>query len=396
MTASVVSTSLTSSQAAIDHFTVNFSAPLSASSAVVAVNYDLRTAGPDGVFGTADDTVLSLTPTYAAGSTTVTFAVNPEPLQPNLPSPDSYRFETLSGLLDQSGAAVTPYTTNFTVTNPVDGQIAWTTHGSEFVPGATPLPMTQVSSGFLTALGVGSFASTSDVNYWYFNASAGDQLSVRVEAQSYGGGSVYPQLLLQNVSGSTIQSATTTSSGSAEFDSYTFGSSGEYFLKVYSNNSVGSYQMRVDQSLANTGPQLDSTPNNTQSTAMTLNMSSASFGNYSGSVSGALPVGDSGDYYGLGVLSAGNAISLTVTAPSISSLYTGAGTAPSVNLSIFAASGGPAVATSTTGSLTYTVPSGQSGSYFVLVQRNRQGANRSGSVSARGHSYIRDSANDNF
>ena len=210
-TTSVVSTTL-NQQAAIDHFTVSFSAPLSASSAVLAGNYDLRTAGPDGVFGTADDTVYSLAPSYTAGSKTVTFTVNPEPLQPNLPSPDSYRFETLAGLLDQSSAGVTPYTTTVTVSNPVDGQIAWTTHGSEFVPGATPLPMTQVSSGFLTALGVGSFASTSDVNYWYFNASAGDQLSVRVEAQSYGGGSVNPQLLLQNVSGSTIQSATTTSS----------------------------------------------------------------------------------------------------------------------------------------------------------------------------------------
>ena len=134
--------------------------------------------------------------------------------------------------------------------------------------------------------------------------------------------------------------------------------------------------MRVDQSLLNTGPQLDSTPNNTQSTAMTLNMS-ADFGTYSGRASGALPVGDSGDYYGLGVLIAGNAISLSVTAPSISLLYTGAGTAPSVNLSIFAASGGPAVATSTTGSLIH-MPSGQNGSYFAAVRAHRQETNRSG------------------
>ncbi len=93
--------------------------------------------------------------------------MSPEPLQPG-----TYTFQTLSGLADASNAGVTPFSMQFTISNPAAGQIALTTHGTEFVPGATPLPMTQEASGFLTALGVGTFASTNDPNFWYLNAGA--------------------------------------------------------------------------------------------------------------------------------------------------------------------------------------------------------------------------------
>ena len=115
--------------------------------------------------------------------------------------------------------------------------------------------MTQVSTGFLTALAVGTFASTTDPNYWYFNASAGDQITVRVEAQGPSN-SISPQLYLQNVSGTTITSVSGSAAGIAELDDFTITTPGTYFLKVYSNNNTASYQMRVDQSQAGTGPQL--------------------------------------------------------------------------------------------------------------------------------------------
>src|SRR5207253_523940 len=150
----VVSTGVADAQSAIDHFSVTFTQPLSVSSATAAGNYSL-------VGSAGDSTSYTLTPTYTSGSLTVNFTVSPEPIQPG-----SHTFQTLSGLTDAAGNPVTPLSIQFTVSNPPAGQIALTTHASRFVPGATPLPMTQVADGFLTALGVGTFASNNDPNYW--------------------------------------------------------------------------------------------------------------------------------------------------------------------------------------------------------------------------------------
>ncbi len=282
-----------------------------------------------------------ITPSYTPGSTNVTFTINPEPLQPNL----SYTFQTLSGLADASNNPVTPFSTQFTVTNPADGQIALTTHATEFVPGATPLPLTQIGTGLYTALGVGTFNSTNDPNYWYFNANAGDQLTVRVEAQSPSN-AVYPQLYLQNISGTTITSVSGSPGGVVELDDYTIPTPGTYFLKVYSNNSSASYQMRVDQAQASSGAQLDPTPGNSAASPAPLNVTSASQGSFGASVAGALPFGDNGDYYALGILNPGNAISVTATAPPISSLYTSSGSPPAMQLGLFLSGTSTAVATS--------------------------------------------------
>ena len=126
--------------------------------------------------------------------------------------------------------------------------------------------------------------------------------------------------------------------------------------------------MRVDQSAAGVGPQLDATPNGSQANATPIPVTSSAQGSYGGSAAGALPAGDNGDYYALGTLNAGNAIGLTVTAPSISSLYTGSSSPPAVQLSLELAGNNTPVATSTTGSLNYTIPSGADGAYYVVVQ----------------------------
>ena len=168
----VVSTSTATTQTAIDHFAVVFSQALQSSSATNASNYGLTDSSGH---------TYQLTPSYTSKRRQPSIPPLPqEPLQPGL----TYTFQTLAGLNDVNGSSVTPFSMQFTVSNPADGQIALTTHGTRFVPGATPLPMTQVSTGFSTALGVGTLANTSDPNYWYFNANAGDQITVRVEAQA--------------------------------------------------------------------------------------------------------------------------------------------------------------------------------------------------------------------
>ncbi len=350
----VVSTGTANAQTAYDHFAVTFNQPLNATSAGAASNYSLTDSSGDYTY--------ALTPSYSSGSTTVNFTMSPEPLQP-----DTYSFNTLSGLTDANGNEVTPFSLSFTVSNPTDGQIASTTHQTRFVPGATPLPMTQVSTGFFTALGVGTFASTSDPNYWYLNANAGDHVTIRVEAQNFNNG-IYPYIYLENVSGTVIASTQGSSSGIAELDNVTIPTPGTYFVDVFSNNNTASYQLRVDQSEASVGPQLDSTPGGSQSNSTLLNVTSPTQGSFGGTVAGALPVGDNGDYYGLETLVAGNAISLTTSAPSISSLYTGAGLPAAVVLSVEEAGSNTPVATSNTGTLNYTIPSGGNGAYYVIVQ----------------------------
>ncbi len=350
----VVSTGTANTQAAIDHFAVTFNQPLNAMAAGAANSYSLT--------GSSGDPTYVLTPSYTAGSSTVFFTMSPEPLQPG-----TYSFNTLSGLTDSNSNEVTPFTLPFTISNPPDGQIALTTHQTMFVPGATPLPMTQVSTGFSTALGVGTFASTSDQNYWYLDANAGDHVTARIEAQGPSN-SIYPQLYLENVSGTVIASVGGSAAGVAELDNVAIPTPGTYFLRVFSSNNPASYQLRVDQSEANVGPQLDATPNGSQASSTVLNLTSPTPGTFGGSVAGALPVGDSGDYYALGTLLTGNAISLSTSAPSISSLYTGSGSPAAVNLSIELAGSNTPVATSNNGTLNYTIPSGGSGSYYVVVQ----------------------------
>ncbi len=113
--------------------------------------------------------------------------------------------------------------------------------------------MTEVSTGFSTALGVGTFASTSDSNYWYLNANAGDHVTIRLEAQNPNN-YIYPQLYLENVSGTSIASVGGSYYGDAELDNVTIPTPGTYFVDVFSNYNTASYQLRVDQSEANVGP----------------------------------------------------------------------------------------------------------------------------------------------
>src|SRR5262249_24739080 len=111
--------------AAIDRFSVSFNRSLQAGSATTAANYDLSEAGSDGIFGTSDDTVYGMTPSYTSGALVVNLTGSPNPLQPG-----RYQFQTLSGLTDSNGNPVAPFALHFTVVNPVAGQIENTNNDS--------------------------------------------------------------------------------------------------------------------------------------------------------------------------------------------------------------------------------------------------------------------------
>src|SRR5262249_21317160 len=77
-----------------------------------SASYDLRAAGADGTFGTADDPVYTVAtnPTYTSGLT-VSYRVTDGPLQPG-----NYRFTASANLTDRAGNPLSPvFVRTFTV-----------------------------------------------------------------------------------------------------------------------------------------------------------------------------------------------------------------------------------------------------------------------------------------
>ncbi len=334
---------------AIDHFLITASRPLLLSSATNAANYALREAGANGAFGDGDDVLYTLTPAFTGGKT-VGFTFDNAPLQPG-----KYRFETTTGLHDTNNAAVAVFTRPFVVANPPLGEIENTSNDT--IGTATPLPMTETptASGFFTALGAGSFSTTTDIDYWRFDAEAGDVLTVRLEDDTLG---EYPQLILQDASAQNLVNSGGDYGGTAQFQNYHILNPGTYYLRISSSGGAGHYRMRVDQAR---GPQLEIEANDSQGAANNLNLM-ASAGAYQAKVVGSLVSGDSsGDYFRLGVLNVGNAISMNLALPGGSSLST-----TDVSLSVEIEGNGIALATSQTGVLNYTIAS--NGVHFLHVQ----------------------------
>ncbi|HEV3079833.1 MAG TPA: Ig-like domain-containing protein, partial [Gemmataceae bacterium] len=336
----VVTAGVGDTQTAIDGFSLVFTQPLTASSATNGNDYDLQDSGGND---------LPLTETYTAGSTSVNFSINPAPLQPGA----TYTFKTLPGLLDKNGNAVTPFTMQFTVTNPADGVVENT--NNDAIPGATTLPMTEspAGSGFFTALGVGSFNTSSDQDYWRFSAQAGDQVTARIEA--YPGN--YTYLYLQNAAGTTV--ASNSNYGTVQIQNFTIQTPGDYYVLVTpSGNGTSHYQLRVDQ--VRNGPQMETEPDDTQGQATFLNFANPSVGTMKNVAAGTLTIGDPGDYYQLDTLNTGNQVNLSLFVPSFGSLQPG-----DVQLNIEKAGSTTALASSTTGTLNYTIVS--DGVYHVHV-----------------------------
>lgn len=339
----VVSTGVAETANAIDGFALNCTRPLTVSSAITAENYELREAGADGQFYDAvnhpddqDDSVFTLSPTYTSGAKLVALSANPEPLQPG-----SYQFRTLSGLIDQDGNAVPPFTLQFTVRNPAAGRIESTSN--DVRASATPLPMTEfpAGSGFFTALGVGSLSTDEDQDYWQFDAEAGDRVTVCVETTDLG---TWPDICLENGTGTALRDGYGDDDGSALLQDFTIPAPGTYYVRIAAWRSTR-YEMRVDQSR---GPRLEVETNDYQEVANYLPLA-VTAGVCRGTMAGTILASDPGDYYSLGQLNAGNAISLTVSSPPFSTL------APSdTTLTIEEAGTGTILASSDTGELPRT------------------------------------------
>lgn len=330
----------TTSYDAMDTFTISARLPLLPASATNAANYSLTEAGADGVLGTGDDVNVPLTPTLpGAGGHSVAFALANAPLQPG-----RYRFQTFTGLLDANSNAVPEFTRDFTVANPVPGRIESTSNDT--LANATLLPATEspAGSGFYTAFAAGLFSSPTDVDYWTFNAEAGDVVTIRLESESQG---VYPHLRLRNASDQDMAGTDGGYDGVAQIQDFVINTPGTYYLRVWSSNNRSRYWMRLDQSR---GPPLETESNDSQTSANPLNLT-FSPGLYQARVAGSLPAADTaGDYFRLGTLNAGNSLSVTVLYPT-GSVLTASQTLLDVQLD-----GNPVpLATNAAGNLNFTV-----------------------------------------
>ena len=153
--------------------------------------WDLRAAGTDGVFDTADDVIYRLTePTAYSGGTSVSLFINNGPL----PS-GHYRFTANSTLTDVVGNALDgngngvggdAYQQVFDVAIPAG--VTLENGNNDTLATATPLPLTEDPAGSGLFLGRGSGRQDpatngtywSDPDYWSFEAQAGDIVSISV------------------------------------------------------------------------------------------------------------------------------------------------------------------------------------------------------------------------
>ncbi|MGA2863269.1 MAG: FG-GAP-like repeat-containing protein [Verrucomicrobiota bacterium] len=333
----------TTNSLAIDSFIIAANWPLLASTATNPANFVLTETGSGLTY--------PLVPTLpGAGGRSVALALANQPLQPG-----HYVFQTTTALQDTNANPVPVFTRGFYLVNPLLGSLE--TPANDLLSGATPLPTTEspVGSRFFTAFAVGLFASTSDVDYWRFDAEAGDVVTVRLESESQG---VYPHLRLRNASDQDLTAADGDYGGAVQIQDFTISAPGTYYLRAWSANNRSRYWMRLDQSR---GPQMESEDNGSQGNANPINFT-ISPGLYQGQVVGALPAADSaGDFWRLGNLNIGNVISATALFPTGSTL-----TASQIILSVQIDGNAAALVTNLTGNLSFNVPS--NGLYYLHVE----------------------------
>ena len=300
---------LGSSATAIAWFSISADRILEESEAIDAANYDLRSAGVDGLFDTADDILYALLPTFD-GNKTVTFSIDGTiPLQYGV-----YRFQTSTNLTDSVGGAVMEFIRSFTLLKSDVGRIEDLENDSlAEADSLMPLTESPASSGFLTAHGSGSFSSSADNDYWKFEAEAGDVITAWVEVDR---SDVQPYLYLYDAAGTQLIYANNWTWFS-HIQNYTITVPGTYYLKIdpnYDRTPKPSYTLRLD---VGRNRLLEDEANDTPAQANTLEwtLTGSSLKTKS---AGALVHSD--DLFDFGFMNVGNAVSVNVRFPEESML----------------------------------------------------------------------------
>lgn len=246
----------------IDQFSITFSQVMDPDSVNNILNYELRSAGIDGVFGNGDDEVFALTMdgNYQLGTNQLTFDINDGVLP----------FGEFQ-ITVESGGVVNPFGT------PLDGNddgIDGDAFVSRFsIEPPAPTGILPLGSLIYDQALSGSIAA-ADTDQFAIPLDAGQTLTVIVR----GAPSLVPVINVFDPNGQQIESVTATGSAVAT-NVLAVSVAGEYVMEVLGDsNSTGSYELTW---MLNSGvevEELDGTLNDTLSTAQDINATSLSLG----------------------------------------------------------------------------------------------------------------------
>ncbi|WP_168215735.1 CARDB domain-containing protein [Roseimaritima ulvae] len=308
--------------------------------------FDLRTAGADGVFDTADDSVYGLS--YSRSDLTLHFTVTDGPLVDgehrftisdsltDLPVAEGVAGNALDG--DANGTAGGDFIRSFTIDAVPDGVVFEGADNDSFDK-ATPLELTADANGtdwLRSEVGYGSidpaiYGSNGEYDWWSFEGQAGDR--VDVWSQALEELRPYAQLYRLNDAGDGVQSLTGNGNGGwsgpdndAYISGYELPATTTYYVrmgKYYWDQTPGGYDLRVN--LAR-GVELETDQNYANDTTggadgLTFEQSGAlRTAKVAGTVMGAESSNLDEDLFALGFMRADSLISLSLDLPEWSAL----------------------------------------------------------------------------
>ncbi|KAF0094832.1 MAG: fibronectin type III domain-containing protein [Puniceicoccaceae bacterium 5H] len=345
-----------------DGFISTFDLTLSEDFDPEAVNdvdtYDLRYAGTDGTFDTADDVELALeVESYSSGAT-VTLNILDEPLRPGL-----YRFRAGGDLQDLYG---NPLPAAYEETFTVDQVSGFTTEAPNngTAATATAIGLAAGDAGHVSGGLRGRISDSGDVDYWQFDASTGQTLIVDVD---HPGSPNYSELdiTIDHPDGSTLYSFRSPNDGTfATSGPQTLSQTGTYTIRVDAYDSYyDEYRLRV--TLLDSGRAFEQEANNSVNTANALNLASDG-SSRSGTIFGLVKDSADLDYFSLGTVNSGESIFLTANTPASSSLVPSVAVYDSNGVFVGEISGGRS------GDAVAQVDVTTTGDYFALVRASAQ------------------------
>ena len=273
--------------------------------------FDLRAAGADGVFDSADDQVYRLKSANYTSGLNVSFSLINGPLQPG-----NYRFTVTPSLRDRFGNTLAaPFARYFSVGN-VPGYVVENRANNTAV-GATPLTQLEDPIGLKSASGRGKLFDVSDVDFWSFNGAAGDWLTLAVGIPGNPGGSgLYYRI--NKPDGSLLSELYAGSNGSGLVGPLALPTNGVYTVAVSRyNNYFGEYDLRV--SSATPPLVMEAEDNGSIGTATPVTLT-ANGNSRLGSVAGCVQNSSDLDDFSLGTITNGSTVFLNARLPASSGL----------------------------------------------------------------------------
>ncbi|MCY2986427.1 MAG: FG-GAP-like repeat-containing protein [Planctomycetota bacterium] len=225
-----------------------------------------------------------------------------------------------------------------------------------------PLAEDPAGSGLRSGYARGNLLGNGTDQDWYsFTAQAGDRLTVAAEVPGNPGSSGLYYYVF-DAGGNQLAGFNSNSSGYGQVGPVALGEAGTYRVRVSTWQDYESeYRFRVTLAPAAT-MQMETENNDSTANASVPSLALvpvAGVTHQQATIAGAITTGDGGDFYKLGNLTAGTAITLTQAEPSTSPL--------SATLAVVNAAGSPVAASEFGSGLTYTVPAGGDGTYYARV-----------------------------